>query len=40
MYYRFNADNLTYEVCDSKGRVLYEVLTENEAKTIITNRGV
>ena len=40
MYYRFNADTLAYEVYDSKGRVLYEVLTEDEAKTIVANRGV
>lgn len=40
MYYRFNADELMFEICDNRGRVLYMIGTEEEAKRIIANGGL
>lgn len=34
-FYRFNADELLYEICNNRGEVLYMVGTEEGAETII-----
>ena len=39
MDYRLNADNLSFEVVDKRGRVVCVCSTEQEAKKI-TNKGV
>lgn len=37
MNYRFNADELMYEVIDKNGRVICMTGTEEEAKKVIEN---
>lgn len=39
MYYRYNADELLYEVCDNRDRVVCMTCTEKEAKAIIIERS-
>lgn len=38
MNYRFNADELMYEVCDNRGRVICMTGTEQEAQEVIKQR--
>lgn len=38
MFYRFNADELMYEVLDSTGRVICMTGTEQEAQEVIKQR--
>ena len=37
MYYRYDADDLMYEVVNDKGQIICKTNTEEEAKNVIKN---